>query len=158
VATDGLQAMDALQDFRSLEEKISSALVSTTRIVGQLSSRDLSFHRSLDPAVSASLDKQNTRLLNLAECLLKTAASGSGVEAPDVGEVGELDDNWRGIVEVVDSLLERADTCLDEYTGAVKKSSQAEEEVRSLASVLVRVSLKFLDCHIQATTTQAWVK
>ncbi|KAH0564863.1 hypothetical protein GP486_001743 [Trichoglossum hirsutum] len=119
--------MDALQDFRSSEEKISSALIGTTRIVGQLSSQDLSFHRSLDPAVSASLDKQNTRLLNLAESLLKSAASGSGVEAPDVGEVGELDDNWHGIVELVDSLLERADTCLDEYTGAIKKSSQAEE-------------------------------
>ncbi|KAH0543982.1 hypothetical protein FGG08_001749 [Glutinoglossum americanum] len=119
--------MDAFQDFRSFEEKISSALVDTTKIVGQLSSQDLSFYRSLDPAVSASLDKQNARLLNLAECLLKTAVSGSETEAPDVREVDELDNNWRGLVEVVDSLLERADVCLDEYTGVIKKSNQAEE-------------------------------
>ncbi|KAI9787752.1 MAG: exosome nuclease subunit [Geoglossum umbratile] len=120
--------MDASQDFSSFQERISSVLVDTTRVVGQLSSQDLSFYRSLDPTVSATIDKQNARLLNLAECLLKTAVSGIEVEAPDVREVDELDNNWNGIVEVVDSLLERADICLDEYTGVIKKSSAAEEE------------------------------
>src|SRR4051794_40479114 len=131
-----LLMMDAPQDFSSFQEKISSALVDTTRVVGQLSSQDLSFYRSLDPTVSAAIDKQNARLLNLAECLLKTAVSGIEVEAPDVREVDELDNNWNGIVEVVDSLFERADTCLDEYTGVIKKSSAAEEEVRLSTSVL----------------------
>ena len=138
--------MDASQDFSSFQEKISSVLVDTTRIVGQLSSKDLSFYRSLDPAISASLDKQNARLLNLAECLLKTAVSGTEVEAPGVKEVEELDNNWSGIVEVVDSLFERADVCLDEYTGVIKKPNPVEEEVGPFALVPVRFWLNLPGC------------
>jgi len=117
------------EDFSSFQEKVSSKLIDTTRVVNQLHSRDLSFYRSLDPNISAALDKQNARLLNLAECLLKAAVSGTEVEAPDVKEIDELDSNWNGIVEVVDSLFERADMCLDEYTGAIKKPNAVEEEV-----------------------------
>jgi exosome complex exonuclease RRP6 len=121
--------MDDSQDFSSFQEKISSKLVDTTKVVNRLHSQDLSFYRSLDPTISAALDKQSARLLGLAECLLKTAVSGMEVEAPDVKEIDELDNNWNGIVEVVDSLFERADMCLDEYTGAIKKPNVVEEEV-----------------------------
>ena len=39
-----------------------------------------------------------------------------------------IDDNWRSIVDVIDSLLEKADACLDEFTGVIKKLSPSQEE------------------------------
>lgn len=36
-------------------------------------------------------------------------------------EVEDVDNNWRNVVDVVDSLLEKTDICLDEYTGVTKR-------------------------------------
>jgi exosome complex exonuclease RRP6 len=121
--------MDGSEDFESLRESISYALVNTTRVAGQVYSEDITFHRSLNPAVAAALDRQNARLLDLAGSLLRAATSGSNIEAPYLKDVDDIDNSWRGVVEVVDSLLERADTSLDEYTGVIKKLTSAEEAV-----------------------------
>lgn len=40
---------------------------------------------------------------------------------PRLKDVEALDTEWRGIVDVVDGLLERADVCLDEFSGAVRR-------------------------------------
>jgi exosome complex exonuclease RRP6 len=113
--------MDPTQDFKSLQDQIQAALISTTRTTGQISSEDLAFQRSLNPEVGTALDEQSERLLSLATALLKSAASISQLRAPALEEADDVDNNWRGIVDVVDSLLEKSDTCLDEYTGVIKR-------------------------------------
>jgi hypothetical protein len=115
-------AMDPTQDFKSLQDQIQAALISTTRTTGQISSEDLGFQRSLNPEVGTALDEQSERLLSLATALLKSAASISQLRAPVLEEADDVDNNWRGIVDVVDSLLEKSDTCLDEYTGVIKRN------------------------------------
>jgi exosome complex exonuclease RRP6 len=123
--------MDVPQDFNSLQDQIQAALIAATRTVGRISSEDLSFQRSLDAAVGASLDEQSARLLALASSLLKSTASISELRAPVLQDVEDVDNNWQGVVDVVDSLLEKADTCLDEYTGVIKRQSPtATEQVR----------------------------
>ena len=113
--------MDPTQDFKSLQDQIQAALISTTRTTGQISSEDLGFQRSLNPEVGTALDEQSERLLSLATALLKSAASISQLRAPVLEEADDVENNWRGIVDVVDSLLEKSDTCLDEYTGVIKR-------------------------------------
>lgn len=113
--------MDQTQDFKSLQDQIQAALLSTTRVSGQISSEDLGFHRSLDPEVGTALDEQTTRLLELSSSLLKSAASISDLQVPDLDDADDVDSNWRIIVDVVDSLLEKTDICLDEYTGVIKR-------------------------------------
>jgi exosome complex exonuclease RRP6 len=113
--------MDPTQDFKSLQDQIQAALISTTRTTGQISSEDLAFQRSLNPEVGTALDEQSERLLSLATALLKSAASISQLRAPALEEADDVENNWRGIVDVVDSLLEKSDTCLDEYTGVIKR-------------------------------------
>ena len=113
--------MDPTQDFKSLQDQIQAALISTTRTTGQISSEDLGFQRSLNPEVGTALDEQSERLLSLATALLKSAASISQLRAPALEEADDVENNWRGIVDVVDSLLEKSDTCLDEYTGVIKR-------------------------------------
>ncbi|KAK3068834.1 hypothetical protein LTS18_000511, partial [Coniosporium uncinatum] len=90
---------------------------------------DLGFHRSLDPQVATKLDEQNARLLSLASRLIGSGASGSAIRAPRLDEAEDVDGSWRSIVDVVDNLLERADTSLDEFSGQVRRLSPSQEAV-----------------------------
>ena len=112
-------------DFSNLQSTISSALVSTTRSVSSLTSEDLPFHRSLDASLASKLDRQNARLLGLATGLLgsATATTETVRPPPSLKDIEGIENNWRAVVDVVDSLLERADTALDEFTGAVRRLS-----------------------------------
>lgn len=112
--------------FPSLQQSLKSALLSTTRTTSALCAEDLPFQRSLDPSFAQDLDAQNARLLSLAEKLLAAAAGGavgesvSKVRAPKLRDGDELDRNWRQVVDVVDSLLERTDGMLDEVRGILR--------------------------------------
>ncbi|KAF2650763.1 hypothetical protein K491DRAFT_697037 [Lophiostoma macrostomum CBS 122681] len=110
-----------MESFKALQDSISAALVSTTRSATQLSGADLEFQRSFDPALGAALDAQNARLLQLAQRLVANAAASSDAVGPKLPDVEAIDGNWRGVVDVIDSLLEKADTSLDEYSGVVKR-------------------------------------
>jgi exosome complex exonuclease RRP6 len=123
--------MDNALSFKSLQDQIQDALLSATRTAGQISSGDLNFQRSLNPSLGTALDEQSARLLALSSSLLKSAASISELEAPVLQDIEDVDNSWRGVVDVVDSLLEKADTCLDEYTGVIKrKTPPTTEQVR----------------------------
>lgn len=124
---------DDTQDFKSLQDEVQAALVSTIKTAGQISSEDLAFHRSLNPEVGNALDQQNARLLALANELLKSAGSVSGLKVSTLEDVDDVDNNWRNVVDVVDSLLEKTDTCLDEYTGIIKRKQV--EEVRNESQI-----------------------
>ncbi|KAB8292957.1 hypothetical protein EYC80_007321 [Monilinia laxa] len=121
---------DDTQDFKSLQDEVQAALVSTIKTAGQISSEDLGFHRSLNPEVGNALDQQNARLIALANELLKSAGSVSGLKVPTLEDVDDVDNNWRNVVDVVDSLLEKTDTCLDEYTGIIKKENKSKSLLR----------------------------
>ncbi|KAI9843087.1 MAG: exosome nuclease subunit [Sclerophora amabilis] len=119
--------MDDFRDFKTLHDRISNSLVKTTRNTGQICAEDLAFQRSLDSQIGLTIDKLNARLLNLTGSLLRSAASGSDVEAPLLQEVDDVDNSWKGIIDVIDALLEKADTCLDEYTGVIKRQSPPQQ-------------------------------
>ncbi|KAL8915433.1 MAG: hypothetical protein Q9172_006868 [Xanthocarpia lactea] len=107
--------------FKELTSQVSAALVKTTRTAGQVANEDLAFQRSIDPEVDRLLDRQNKRLLSLVRDLSKTATAGSETVPPPLHNAESVDDGWRGIVDILDNLLEKADACLDEFTGVVKK-------------------------------------
>ncbi|KAF2862162.1 hypothetical protein K470DRAFT_269154 [Piedraia hortae CBS 480.64] len=114
---------EELGDFDKVQENITKNLVATTRAVTSLTADDLAFHRSLDSSLDSAVERQNARLLSLADRLLgaATATAETVRPAPRLRDVESVESNWRNVVDVVDSLLERADTSLDEFTGAVKK-------------------------------------
>lgn len=119
-----------MEDFNSVEESIKSALISTIRSANSLGSEDLAFHRSLDSSVGTTLDRQNARLLGLADRLVGTATANTEiVRPPRLSDLESVEGNWKAVVDVVDSLLERADTALDEFTGAVKRLSPGADQV-----------------------------
>ncbi|KAI1305122.1 ribonuclease H-like domain-containing protein [Xylaria venustula] len=115
--------MDSSQDFKSLQETIQNALVSTTRLANQIAAEDLSFQRTSNPAVAEELDDTSSRLLSLTSSLLQSATKGTDVTGPGLEDADDVDAHWSRIVDVLDNLLEKADTCLDEYTGAIKRKA-----------------------------------
>lgn len=119
-----------MEDFKTLHENVTKALVATTRSASGLASEDLPFYRSLDSSLGLKVDQQNARLLALTERLLGVAtANTEAVRPPSLRNLESIDGNWKAVVDVVDSLLERADTALDEFTGAVKRLSPGAEQV-----------------------------
>ncbi len=130
---------DVMESFKSLQDEISKALVSTTRSATRVAGADIAFQRSLNPDVGAALDAQNGRLLQLAQRLLESAAASSDAVGPKLPDVESIDGNWRAVVDVIDSLLEKADTSLDEYTGVVKRLSPSADLVRNMHTFEVSV-------------------
>lgn len=120
--------MASSKGFGEHKNGIITALVNSTRTAGQISNEDLAFHRSTNPSIFPLLERQNLRLLNLARDLTKVATSETGVSTPKISNADSIDDDWRGIVDVFDNLLEKADACLDEYTGVIKRLSPSQED------------------------------
>ena len=116
------------EEFKSIQDAISACLVDTTRTAAQIAGQDLAFQRSSSPSIAHLLDWQNARLLTLAQKLISNAASGSGLAVPRLLDADTVDEHWRGVVDVVDNLLEKADACLDEYTGVIKRLSPSRKE------------------------------
>ncbi|KAK8088407.1 Exosome complex exonuclease [Apiospora hydei] len=115
-------------DFTSIQAQIQSALVATTRTANQLAAEDLGFHRSSNPTVDEQLDETSERLLTLSSDLLKSATKSTDLKAPELEDADDVEVHWSRIVDVIDTLLEKADTCLDEYTGLVKRKAAPTEE------------------------------
>ncbi|KAH9905931.1 ribonuclease H-like domain-containing protein [Xylariomycetidae sp. FL2044] len=115
--------MESSNDFKSIQDRIQSALVAVTRSTNQIAAEDLNFHRTSNPAVEEELDSTDTRLLDLTTSLLKSAAKNTNVAPPTLEDTDDVDVHWSRIVDVVDNLLEKADTCLDEYTGLIKRKN-----------------------------------
>lgn len=120
--------LDLLTDFKSFQEQVQSSLVDVTRSAGQVANQDLSFHRSYSENLSRSLDRQNVHLLRLTNKLLKAATKDTAIKAPSLQEQDDIDDNWRRIVDVVDHLLEKSDSALDEFSGVIKRQSPALQD------------------------------
>ena len=120
--------MNPNSSFKELTDSISAALVDTTRKTHQIAQEDLAFHRTSNPSVVPLLERQSSRLLHLARKLSKVASFGTDVTAPKFSNPDTIDEGWRGIVDVFDNLLEKADACLDEYTGVIRRLSPSQEE------------------------------
>ncbi|KAJ9426410.1 ribonuclease H-like domain-containing protein [Fusarium oxysporum] len=113
--------MEQSQDFKSLQESVQKSLISTIKTVNRIAAEDLSFQRTVNPSVGQLLEDRTSRILELSTQLLLTAGKACGVKAPKLEDVEDIEMKWRGVVDVVDSSLEKADTALDEYTGLVKR-------------------------------------
>ncbi|KAL4873374.1 hypothetical protein BDV12DRAFT_182217 [Aspergillus spectabilis] len=120
--------MDSASDFTPFQNRLTSAIVPVMRNIGQVPVGDLSFHRSSNAEISEALDEQSGRLLSLTSSILKAATAGTDIPAPALSDEDSLEYNWRGIVDVIDGLLEKADACLDEFTGVIKKLSPSLQD------------------------------
>lgn len=117
-------AVDVTADFKSYQDRVTSALVEITRSAGKVATQDVSFHRSGGTECAKSFDSCDIHLLKLTNRLLKAVTKDSSTKTPPNLRTHEhVEDNWRKIVDVVDDLLEKADASLDEFNGVIKRMS-----------------------------------
>lgn len=133
--------MESSQDFASFQATVQKALVTTTRLANQIASEDLDFQRTSNPTIAEELDDSSLRLLNLTTSLLQSATKGTNVVRPNLEEADDVEIQWSRIVDIVDNLLEKADTCLDEYTGAIKRKSAPVDQPQAPAAKKSRYNL-----------------
>jgi exosome complex exonuclease RRP6 len=148
--------MASRNDFEALQEDATSSLVNITKLVAQLVAEDLSYQTALDPSLGKTIDQQKARLLGLAQKLLDNSASGASLRAPPLGDAEDVDNNWRGIVDTLDSMLEKADTCMDEYTGMIKRSSDSAQVEVSFQSDLQNTCPDFLQQQKKKKKRNPW--
>lgn len=119
--------MDLTEDFKSFQEKVTQALINATRTASQVGNEDLGFHRSSSVKASRGLDAENEHLLRLTNKLLKAATQDTVIKPPRIKSLDGVEDNWKGLVEVIDDLLYKADSSLDEYSGMIQKPSPVDD-------------------------------
>lgn len=120
--------MASADDFKTVQERLQKSLVSAVKTVNRVASEDLGFQRTINPDVADLLDERSATLLDLSTRLLRSAANTCGLKAPDLEDNEDIDVNWRQIVDIVDTVLEKADTALDEYTGLIKRKEPPTTE------------------------------
>ncbi|UKZ76274.1 hypothetical protein TrVFT333_003973 [Trichoderma virens FT-333] len=125
--------MESSQDFNSLQEEVQKSLISTIKSANRIASHDLSFQRTVNPDVAEQLDDKTSRILDLSTRLLNSAARACGLKPPKLEDPEDVDMNWRKVVDVVDSVLEKADRAIDEYTGLVKQRENGDSDSNSKA-------------------------
>ena len=119
--------MASNRSFTELHDNATVALVNVTRTAGQIAKEDLGFLKVSTPRLARALNKQNGRLLSLARGLTRSASQGTEIHPPELSRAESVDDEWRRVVDVLDNLLEKADMCLDEYTGVIKKQGPEQD-------------------------------
>ncbi|KAG0128426.1 ribonuclease H-like domain-containing protein [Tuber indicum] len=121
--SDSLAAQEAGEPlgFSEMQDRLLAAVVATVKTSSGLAAEDVDFHRASNSEFGPSLDDCNERILAITNRLLASATCGSNISAPKLKEADDVENHWTKIVEVIDDLLEKADTCLDEYTGAIKE-------------------------------------
>jgi exosome complex exonuclease RRP6 len=119
------ESVDLTADFKSYKDRVTASLLKATKQANAISAQDLSFHRNASENVSRALERQNAHLLRLTNKLLKAATGDTNVKAPQLKSRDAVDDNWPGVVDVVDNLLEKAASSLDEFNGLIKRQQSA---------------------------------
>jgi len=79
-------------------------LVATTRAASATGGHDVTFERSIDSEFDSSLTAVTERLLSITNRLLMFG----GLQGEEFEDEDDLEDRWGDIVDVVDTLLERA--------------------------------------------------
>ncbi|KAA1473827.1 hypothetical protein DENSPDRAFT_780589 [Dentipellis sp. KUC8613] len=110
-------------DFDDYNTRLQAAALTATRNSAGLPS-DLGFHRSVDRDLAKGLDTCSDRILNITNKLLGLTATAGTSKGKGKGKLEDQDDFMDRfeslIVESMDQLLERADICLDQYSGRTK--------------------------------------
>ncbi|OAD69496.1 hypothetical protein PHYBLDRAFT_96888, partial [Phycomyces blakesleeanus NRRL 1555(-)] len=121
------------------QASLFKALVSAASASNALPIEDMGFYRTLDKEFSKGIDHVGSRLLSISNNLLQKCSDDTGISAKDYEDVDDVVDNFNGVVDVVDGLLERTDLCLDEMVGRVHKP---ESFLQQTAPEVTQVSQK----------------
>lgn len=92
------------------EKEVLASLMSTIRAAGQLAAHDINFFRPLDQSLDRSAQHASGRLLDLINRVHHAVAPEM---VSPITNIKSLNDNWKNMNGVLDSLLEKVDLAAD---------------------------------------------
>ncbi|XP_006462303.1 hypothetical protein AGABI2DRAFT_186278 [Agaricus bisporus var. bisporus H97] len=115
------------QAFMVTSTKLQTAALAATRTAAGLPA-DIGFYRSIDSGLAHDIDAVSSRVLNLTNRLLQysssvnpQAAKGNRKGKTKLEDQDDVADNFHSlVVDVMDQLFERTDSCLDQILGRNK--------------------------------------
>jgi hypothetical protein len=148
--------MDSAQDFKSLQDNVQKALVSTVKTINRVSNHDIGFQSLANPEVGTRIEESRARLLKITSRLLKASAQAGRVSVPKLETFDDIETLWGAIVDVLDSNFAKTDAALDEFHAQVKRIGHAmATQVESTAAAATptvcpptRPALLFLQSHL----------
>ncbi|KAF8989034.1 hypothetical protein BDQ17DRAFT_1393351 [Cyathus striatus] len=144
-------------NFEQVTAQLQSSVLKATRTSAGLP-LDIVFHRSIDPAFANDVDKVTSRVLGLTNKLLGLAGTvnvGAGKGKKRLESEDDVLDRFQSIVvDVVDQMFERTDTCLDEFLGRIKAPAIAVNPIETSKKTLKpTVKGGFLEPGLQHAST-----
>ncbi|KAF8440803.1 ribonuclease H-like domain-containing protein [Boletus edulis BED1] len=103
--------------FNAYADALQAAALTTTRLAVTSLPADLSFHRSIDPALARDVDAFSDRVLALVSKLINVA-SGKTIRMREEEDV--LDEFVRSVIDPMEGMLESTDGALDVFLGKRK--------------------------------------
>ncbi|KAF8975376.1 hypothetical protein BDQ17DRAFT_1441539 [Cyathus striatus] len=126
-------------NFEQVMAQLQSSVLKATRTSAGLP-LDIVFHRSIDSAFANDVDKATSRVLGLTNKLLGLAGTvnaGAGKGKKRLESEDDVLDRFQSIVvDVVDQMFERTDTCLDEFLGRIKAPAIAVKPIETSKKTL----------------------
>ncbi|KAH7098986.1 ribonuclease H-like domain-containing protein [Auriculariales sp. MPI-PUGE-AT-0066] len=120
-----VNAEPSTSNWTEYQARLQNAVLQPTKLALGLP-KDLQFHRTLDRQFGEELDACSTRVLSIANKLINLAAGGRELDKKVLGGDDDAKDNFHSlVVDVMDRLLERADTCIDQHLGRNKAATSA---------------------------------
>lgn len=104
--------------FTTYSDALQAAALTTTRLAATSLPADLSFYRSIDPALARDVDVFSDRVLALAS-KLTCIASGKTIRIREEEDV--VDEFVRNIIDPMEGMLESTDGALDVFLGKRKE-------------------------------------
>ncbi|KAF7331658.1 Exosome complex exonuclease RRP6 [Mycena kentingensis (nom. inval.)] len=135
----GSSKLSSGSSFLEFNTQVQTAALNATRSAAGLPA-DIQFHRSIDSSLADDLDAFSARVLHLTNNLLSLVSTADSSRRKGKGKLQSqddvVDDFHSLLVDPIDQLLERTDTCLDEFLGRNKAPQVAinPNAVRKAAS------------------------
>ncbi|CAO1625030.1 unnamed protein product [Sympodiomycopsis kandeliae] len=135
----GQQMPDPAKNTSEYLAALQAPLVATTRHASSLPGpSDLAFHRSIEKDIGTGLDASADDVHDLIRSITswtKGKSKASTTDNRDDDDDDQQQQVYRGISDVVDGLLERADTRMDEYLGKVAPRTTTSANTKLTASM-----------------------
>ncbi|KAI9486461.1 MAG: ribonuclease H-like domain-containing protein [Benjaminiella poitrasii] len=158
---------DPVQDFKAFQSSLFKSLVSATAAANSIPTEEVGFFRSLDRGFAKDLDQAGSNTLSIGNALLQQCAIDCGLVVKDFEDIDDVVERFGSVTDVCDSLLEKADICLDQLGGKSKQDDlkQAAPEVTQIATKdkldykflhannVIRPQMKFKDPVDNSNTT-----
>ncbi|KAI8373901.1 ribonuclease H-like domain-containing protein [Blakeslea trispora] len=137
MSLDTQEIPDPVKNFKAFQTSLFKSLVSATAAANSIVVEEIGFFRSLDRQFAKDLDLAGSSALSLSNSLLQRSAADAGITVKKFDDIDDVSERYGSVIDICDSLLEKADLCLDQMAGKGK-----QDELKQNAPEITQIATK----------------